>query len=72
MFIVDQGIKKDSSESVDKSRTTALGMIQFNHMIGQSLTDSPYMQGCIKKNAELEKISDQVEIGLFTHAWLIG
>lgn len=72
MFIVDQGIKKDSSESVDKSRTTALGMIQFNHMIGQSLTDSPYMQGCIEKNAELEKISNQVEIGLFTHAWLIG
>jgi|GEM_PF-5235601 len=72
MFVIDQEIKKDSSESAAKSRTTVVGMILFNNMIGKSLIDSPYMQGYMEMNAELEKISSQVEIGLFTHAWLTG
>lgn len=55
-----------------KFKATVLGMIFFNHMIGRSLIDSLCMHSCKEKNAELEKICSQVEIGLFARAWLIG
>lgn len=55
-----------------KFKATILGMVFFNHMIGRSLIDSPYMHSCKEKNAELEKICSQVEIGLCARSWLIG
>jgi hypothetical protein len=45
-------------------------LVQF--LIGSSPAAHPYLQDCATKHAELAKISNEVEIGLYTCVWLSG
>jgi len=47
-------------------------LILFHHILGSSPAAMPYLQDCAAGYAELEKISNQVEIGLCTSVWLRG
>jgi hypothetical protein len=41
-------------------------------LIGNSPAAHPYLQDCAAKYAELAKMSNEVEIGLYTCIWLSG
>jgi hypothetical protein len=45
-------------------------LIQF--LIGSSPAAHPYLQDCAAKYAELAKMSNEIEIGLYTCVWLSG
>jgi hypothetical protein len=47
-------------------------LILSHHLIGSSPAARPYLQDCAEGYAELEEISNQVEMGLCTSAWLMG
>lgn len=47
-------------------------MFLVQYLIGSSPAAHPYLQDCATKYAELAKMSNEVEIGLYTCVWLSG
>ncbi len=47
-------------------------LILSHHLIGSSPAARPYLRDCAEGYAELEEISNQVEMGLCTSVWLTG
>jgi hypothetical protein len=45
-------------------------MFLVQYLIGSSPAAHPYLQDCATKYAELAKMSNEVEIGLYTCVWL--
>lgn len=53
--------------SIPRSR-----MFLVQYLIGSSPAAHPYLQDCADKYSELAKVSNEVEIGLYTCIWLSG
>ncbi len=47
-------------------------MFLVQYLIGSSPAAHSYLQDCAARYAELTKISNEVEIGLYTCVWLSG
>jgi len=47
-------------------------LILSHHLIGSSPAAKPYLEDCATGYAELEEISNLVEMGLCTSVWLMG
>ncbi len=65
--------KIDITNIITRIRSMLCGdLILSHHLISTSPAAQPYLRSCAAKYAEIEEISDQVEIGLCTFAWLNG
>ncbi len=72
MPAIDFQSKRDAAQTAARFRTTLKGMILYQGMIHSCPAAQEYMRDCQERYAELEKISQDVEIGLCTCTWLNG
>ncbi len=56
-----------NARSIPKS-----SMFLVQYLIGSSPAAHPYLQDCAAMYAQLAKVSNEVEIGLYTSIWLSG
>lgn len=63
--------RTDIAGTIIRIRNMLCGdLILAQHLIGSSPAARPYLQDCAAGYAELEEISNQVEMGLCTSIWL--
>ncbi len=60
------------SEIADIRRVQKSNMFLIQYLIGSSPAAHKYLQDCAARYAELARIENEVEIGLYTCIWLSG